>query len=91
MPYPQLTGEPWFTYTVFITIYNNMTREHFTKRAQEEIENLNEVIDMKIIKGISYRNEARRHKFLLSKIGNSTRVQTLLFGKSAGFMANLFS
>jgi len=67
-----------------------MTREHFTKRAEEEIENLNEVIDMKIIKGISYKSEAKRHKFLLSKIGNTTRVQTFLFGKSAGFMTNLF-
>ncbi len=67
-----------------------MTREHFTKRAEEEIANLNEVIDMKIIKGISYKSEARRHKFLLSKIGNTTSVQTLLFGKSAGFMTNLF-
>ena len=67
-----------------------MTREHFTKKAQEEIENLNRVIDMKIIKGVSYKNEARRHKFLLSKIGNSTRIQRFLFSKSAGFMTNLF-
>jgi hypothetical protein len=67
-----------------------MTREHFTKRAEEEIANLNEVIDMKIIKGISYKSEAKRHKFLLSKIGNTTPIQTFLFGKSAGFMTNLF-
>jgi hypothetical protein len=67
-----------------------MTRENFTKKAQEEIENLNQVIDMKIIKGVSYRNEAKRHRFLMSKIGNTTRIQTFLFGKSAGFMTNLF-
>lgn len=67
-----------------------MTREHFTKKAEEEISALNEVIDMKIIKGISYQKEAKRHKFLLSKIGNSTRIQTYLFGKPAGFMASLF-
>lgn len=67
-----------------------MTREHFTKKAEEEINSLNEVIDMKIIKGISYQKEAKRHKFLLSKIGNTTRTQAYLFGKPAGFMSNLF-
>ncbi len=67
-----------------------MTRENFTKTAQKELESLNELIDMKIIKGLSYRNEARRHKFLLSKIGNTNGVQTFLFGKQAGFVSSLF-
>lgn len=60
------------------------------KTAQKEIENLNELIDMKIIRGLNYHKEAKRHKFLLSKLGNSTPTQTFLFGKQAGFVANLF-
>lgn len=67
-----------------------MTRENFNKNAQREIESLNELIDMKIIKGLSYKKEAKRHKFLLSKIGNSAKAQAFLFGKQPGFISGLF-
>jgi hypothetical protein len=68
-----------------------MTQEYFTKSAEREIKKLNEEIDRKIISGLSYKNEAKRHKFLLSKIGNSTHIQSYLFGKPAGFVSGLFS
>lgn len=32
---------------------------------KKEIDKLNDKIDMKIIKGLSYREESRRHKFLV--------------------------
>ncbi|MEK7463883.1 MAG: hypothetical protein AAB610_02040 [Patescibacteria group bacterium] len=34
---------------------------------RKEIKKLNEVIDLKIIKGLPYKAEARRHKFLASQ------------------------
>ncbi len=41
-----------------ITLANNI---------RKEIKKLNREIDMKIIKGLPYRAEARRHKFLVSQ------------------------
>ncbi len=67
-----------------------MTRENFTKSAQKEIESLNQLIDMKIIKGLSYKKEAKRHKFLLSKIGNTAKIQAFLFNKQPGFITSFF-
>lgn len=34
---------------------------------KKEIEKINDIIDMKIIKGVPYKTEARRHKFLISQ------------------------
>lgn len=34
---------------------------------KKEIEKLNQDIDLKIIKGLPYKAEARRHKFLVSQ------------------------
>lgn len=34
---------------------------------KKEIKKLNQVIDLKIIKGLPYKAEARRHKFLVSQ------------------------
>ncbi len=34
---------------------------------KKEIARLNDIIDRKILRGVSYREEARRHKFLISE------------------------
>ncbi|MDQ3089693.1 MAG: hypothetical protein M3Q24_00885 [bacterium] len=67
-----------------------MTQENFTKTATRELDSLNKLIDTKIIRGLSYKAEAKRHKFLISKIGNTTRVQSFLFGKQPGFVSSFF-
>ncbi len=38
------------------------------KKIQAELRKLNAVIDTKILKGISYRREALRHRFLLNRL-----------------------
>jgi len=50
-----------FTYTI------DMKEIKQTKNTIKEIKKLNEIIDQKIIKGLPYRAEARRHKFLASQ------------------------
>lgn len=40
------------------------------KIIQREVETLNEVIDRKINRGLSYKNEARRHKFLVTQLAH---------------------
>ena len=62
-----------------------MSKQNLEKALREELEVLNDVIDKRIIKGLSYVREARRHKFLLSSIANlrrASRVHSGWFSKS---------
>ena len=45
-----------------------MSKQQVERSVRAELELLNEIIDQKIIKGISYVREARRHKILISQI-----------------------
>lgn len=48
---------------------NKITIQNVTlaKNIKKEITRLNKDIDLKIIKGLPYKAEARRHKFLMSQ------------------------
>ena len=62
-----------------------MSKHNLEKTLRQELEVLNDVIDRKIIKGLSYVREAKRHKFLLSSIANlrrASRTQSGWFSKS---------
>jgi len=45
----------------------NMGTIQLAHNIRKEIKKLNKEIDLKIIKGLPYRAEARRHKFLVSQ------------------------
>lgn len=45
-----------------------MTREQYIKILERELDKLNKQIDMKIISGEKYMNEAKEHKLLLRKM-----------------------
>ncbi|MEY2664720.1 MAG: hypothetical protein RIT04_528 [Candidatus Parcubacteria bacterium] len=49
-----------------------MSKTKTIQMIRAEIKRLNEEIDMKIIRGISYRGEARRHKSLMSQLARLT-------------------
>jgi hypothetical protein len=42
-----------------------MNQHQFTQHVEQELSSLNWVIDEKIIQGISYKSEAKRHRELL--------------------------
>ena len=44
-----------------------MSKTKLVSNLKKEINKLNNEIDLKIIKGLPYRAEARRHKFLVSQ------------------------
>ncbi len=44
-----------------------MSKIKLVRNLKEEIKKLNNDIDLKIIKGLPYKAEARRHKFLTSQ------------------------
>lgn len=45
-----------------------MSQKQYLKILEREIRNINQKIDLKIIRGESYKKEARDHKLLLRKI-----------------------
>ncbi len=45
-----------------------MSGQKLIRTVSEELSYINERIDMKIIKGLPYKKEARRHKLLMSML-----------------------
>lgn len=61
-----------------------------SKIIRSELQTLNERIDEKILRGLSYAREARRHKFLLSRLYDlKRRSENSWFNKSFGFVSTL--
>lgn len=57
------------------------------KRIRRELENLNDKIDAKIVRGRSYAREARRHKELLAELYNLNRqTNRSFFGLVSSFL-----
>lgn len=50
-----------------------MSTQTLIHTMQQEIERLNATIDIRIIRGLSYKKEAQRHKFLSAQIATLTR------------------
>jgi hypothetical protein len=63
-----------------------MSIKNLEKTLLKELDVLNEVIDRKIIKGLSYKKESIRHKFILRTLKNIKETSK----KSFGFF-NMFS
>ena len=74
-----LTSEHSFTYTLDMS-----QREHIIATSYE-IERLNQIIDRKIIKGQSYRVEAKRHLKLLKLLKKDTEQSR--FGRLLSFIS----
>lgn len=53
-----------------------MSKQNFEKSLKKELKVLNEIIDMKIVRGLSYSNEAKRHKFILNSLANIKRTKS---------------
>lgn len=45
-----------------------MSKQKLITTIHTELEKINEQIDLKIIQGLEYKKEARRHKFLVSHL-----------------------
>jgi hypothetical protein len=65
-----------------------MSKNQAAKTIRAEIEKLNQEIDLKIIKGLSYRKESFRHKFLMAQLARLS-PQRSWFGRSLQF-ASMF-
>ena len=54
-----------------------MTHQQYRQRIEHEIDSLNVVIDEKILRGLSYRFEARRHRDLIRQMRKIRRRPVL--------------
>ena len=75
-----------------------MSKYRLSKIIQSEINKLNEQIDLKIIRGMPYRDLARRHKFLMKQFEELKRQDSYRakaprvrwFEKSLGTLTGAF-
>ena len=51
-----------------------MSKITLEKTIREELHKLNDIIDIKILKGLSYKRESLRHRFLLSRLSDMHRL-----------------
>lgn len=63
-----------------------MTQHQAYKVIVEEIERLNKEIDLKIIKGVSYAEESRRHKVLLARLKHANPQPMWWIKRSLNFV-----
>lgn len=65
-----------------------MSKYELLKTVKKELRELNWRIDMKILRGLSYREEARRHRILLRQLEHlRRRSEQGIFSKMAGAAA----
>jgi hypothetical protein len=65
-----------------------MSKQNLEKTLKRELENLNETIDRKILRGISYTVEARRHRILLVQLAKIRRASDFgWFSKTFSFVS----
>ncbi len=66
-----------------------MSKYKLAYNVQKEIKRLNHEIDLKIIRGLPYRAEARRHRFLMSQFNSfEKRPSISIFQKTLHIFAS---
>lgn len=68
-----------------------MSKYQTIRTIRSEIARLNHEIDLRIIKGLSYKEQSRRHKFLMSQLGRLHRSNTSWFTKPFSFVSSFVS
>ncbi|MFA6432297.1 MAG: hypothetical protein WCV82_00555 [Candidatus Paceibacterota bacterium] len=66
-----------------------MSKYEIARSLRKEIRRINRVIDMKIIQGLPYYNESRRHRFLTSQLKHLVPERLGWFSRPMSF-ASLF-
>jgi hypothetical protein len=64
-----------------------MSKHEIVRSLRQEIRKMNRVIDMKIIQGLPYYNESRRHKLLILQLKRLIPERSSWFGRSMSFVS----
>ncbi len=51
-----------------------MSKITLEKTIRQELHKINDIIDLKILKGLPYKRESLRHRFLLSRLSDMHRL-----------------
>lgn len=65
-----------------------MSKYQAIRTIRSEIARLNHEIDLRIIKGLSYREQSKRHKFLTSQLSRLHKTNSSWFSRSFGFVSS---
>lgn len=52
-----------------------MTQRNLERNLKKQLDNLNDIIDRKIVRGLPYSKEAREHKYILTRLSNLKRAR----------------
>jgi hypothetical protein len=63
-----------------------MSKHQIARELRREISRLNRIIDLAIIRGIPYREESRRHKFLVAQLARLQPRRSLFSSLSFAHM-----
>jgi hypothetical protein len=67
-----------------------MSQFKLAYNVQKEIKKLNNTIDLKIIKGLPYKAEARRHKFLMTQFNSFEKQPSFnIFKRTLGLLTSV--
>ncbi|MBU6370457.1 MAG: hypothetical protein KGH93_02195 [Patescibacteria group bacterium] len=66
-----------------------MSKLALEKTIRDELKKLNDAIDVKVIRGLSYRREALRHRFLLSRLSDLHRPAKFAAGWLERSLSNI--
>ncbi len=58
-----------------------MSKYQVLRTIKNEIKVLNHEIDLRIIKGMSYKEQSRRHKYLMTQLDQLTHAQRSWLGR----------
>lgn len=64
-----------------------MSKYNLEKILKKELAEINELIDQKIVRGLSYSKEARRHRYILQSLSRVRRDSKTEYG----WLTNSFS
>lgn len=59
-----------------------MSKHNVEKTIREELGRLNEIIDQKIIRGLSYRREAEKHSFLRARLARLSHSRVSSYART---------
>ena len=64
-----------------------MSKHEIIKSLKQEIRKVNRTIDYRIIQGLPYHEESRRHKFLRAQLNRLAPARSSWFGRSMSFVS----
>ncbi len=67
----------FYVYFIVVSLLKIMSQKQYFKIIEKEIQRVNRIIDLKILRGEEYTKEAKDHRLLLKKVRYQNRKSLL--------------